>query len=110
MMFFDYLPNIEWNYTDEGRIGSFFVLFSENQSEIDNFARFAQEKHSVPSNFAINPELPEKIKNLLGYDETKTILIANVRIFGSLTYEQLILLVKQPQHDQVQVQRSSYLP
>ncbi|KAH0788595.1 glycosyl transferase [Histomonas meleagridis] len=91
-MFLDYLSNIEWNYTDEGKIGSFYILFSQNETEINNFIKFSKENHSVPATFVINPEITEPIKNIIELNGKKTLLIANGRLFTKFTYEQLTLI------------------
>jgi UDP-glucose:glycoprotein glucosyltransferase len=77
--FLERVSHIEWNFTDPGKISAFYVLFSKNQTEIEMFMRFAKGKHSVPSVFAINPEIPDFINS------SDTVLIADGRIFYEFT-------------------------
>ncbi|KAK8863947.1 hypothetical protein M9Y10_011641 [Tritrichomonas musculus] len=85
LSFVETMGNIEWNYTDEGRAINFYVLYSENETEISTFVNFAKDSkhHSVPSMFAINPtQIPERFLSLFDIKTSndKNSLFVNGRI------------------------------
>jgi UDP-glucose:glycoprotein glucosyltransferase len=92
--FLDAISSIEWNFTNSGKLCAYYVLFSQNQSEIDTFMEFAEQKHFIPSVFAVNPKLPERILNMFNLDISKTVLIANGRLLYDFTKPRLSILDK----------------
>lgn len=85
LSFIEAMGNVEWNYTDEGRAISFYILYSQNETEIEIFTEFAKDssRHSVPSMFAINPtQIPDRLLSLFNIksDNKKTVLFVNGRI------------------------------
>jgi UDP-glucose:glycoprotein glucosyltransferase len=90
--FLNFLGSMQWNFTDEGRISAYYILFSRNPEEIELVQAFAKGKHTLPSVFAINPPVSPRITRLYRIDLSRTTLIADGRLFHSFTIERLRLI------------------
>jgi UDP-glucose:glycoprotein glucosyltransferase len=90
--FVEWLDHIEWNYTDSGRIVSYYIVFTDNEAELRDFQAFAKKNHSSPSTFAINPPISRKMLSLFGLSLNRTVLIANGRVLKSFTPKSLSVL------------------
>jgi UDP-glucose:glycoprotein glucosyltransferase len=90
--FLDFLASMSWNFTDSGRSSLYYILWLQKQEEIDIFSDFARENHSLPSVFALNPPISARMATVYGLDLTKTVLIADGRLFHSFTPMRLRLL------------------
>jgi UDP-glucose:glycoprotein glucosyltransferase len=55
--FIEFLSSMQWNFSDDGRISAYYLLFSHDQKAIDGFTQFAQKSHKLHSFFAINPPI-----------------------------------------------------
>ncbi|OHT10700.1 glycosyl transferase [Tritrichomonas foetus] len=83
LAFTEFISTIEWNYTDEGRSTSFYMLFSKDEKEIHDFMEFAQHHpHQAPSMFVVNPPMHERLASIFQFDFEKTTLIADGRVFN----------------------------
>ena len=84
--FIEFLSQLEWNYTDEGRSTSFYILFSNNQTEIDILTDFAKNhRHRQPTMFSINPPISERLIQTMEIDMTQTTLIVDGCLFYDLS-------------------------
>lgn len=90
--YIEFLSNMQWNYTDEGRLNSYYILWSNDAEEIATFTQYAQEKHNLNTTFAINPPLSKTLRSTLGISENRTALLANGRLFDSFNPNQLKLM------------------
>ena len=96
--FTDWIEQLEWNVTDEGRTSAFYILFSKNQTEIDTFMNFANGKHESSTVFAVNPAISARMVEVLGLNLSETTLIADGRVFKSVKDKQLRVIDKWLKH------------
>ena len=98
MAFIDWIEQIEWNVTDEGRTSAFYILFSKNQTEIDTYLKFARGPHEMSTVFAVNPPISPQLAQMLEFNLSETILIADGRLFKSVSEQQLVVIDKWAKH------------
>jgi hypothetical protein len=85
---------IEWNATDAEKVAAFSILFSQNHTEIDAFLEFAREQHQTRAVIAVNPPLPRKLLQTLQLSLSRTVLVADGRLFESFSLQLLRVICR----------------
>ena len=77
------LDEIEWTQSSADDPCLFYVIYSNNETELNAFRHFMLRDHIAPSEFAINP--PQK---LVTQEDNKTIVIASGRVYQGFDFTQ----------------------
>lgn len=90
LAFLKSMKNVEYKCADSGKAAAFYILFTENETEIEEFKKFAESSkdHIVPSMFDVNPTVFSdhvlESFNLKKGANDRNLLFVNGRIYKNI--------------------------